>query len=139
MARFFPQYILAEHFQPCSLIAYWHSSLMIRRLSSPIRSPSSRQWEHLSAYGWPLPLITSSLLDDSHSTSCLAMPAATDELTLRVVFTNQRCDFHCRLDVHRRHLHPGALRCPILSATFMASTFRFRPSPTTRLRFNFAF
>ena len=63
--------------------------------------------------------------------------AATDDPILRAVFANQRSD--CRRDVHRRHLHPGALRGAILSATSTASTFRFRPSPTTSLRFNFEF
>ena len=65
------------------------------------------------------------------------LPAATDEPTLRVVFAHQRRDLHCRRDVHRRHLHSGAIRGAILSATSPASTFRFRPSPTTSSRFNF--
>ena len=72
-------------------------------------------------------------------TACDQLPAATDEPTLRVVYAHQRRDFHCRRDVYRRHLHPGALRGAILSATSTASTFRFLPSPTTSLSYNFEF
>ena len=66
-------------------------------------------------------------------TASYQLPAATDEQTLpsHVVFANQRHDFHCRSDVHCRHLHPGALRSVILSAisSAQALTFRFRPQP----------
>ena len=40
------------------------------------------------------------------------------------LFRYQRSNFHCRHDVHRCHLHPGALRGVVLSATSSASTFR---------------
>ena len=33
-------------------------------------------------------------------TACDQLPAATDEPTLRVVYANQRRDFHCRSDVY---------------------------------------
>ena len=54
VARFFPRYFpFAKHFQPCSPIAYWH---FVADLPT-FQSPSSRPWEHRSAYGWLAPRI----------------------------------------------------------------------------------
>ena len=130
VARFFLQYIpFAENFQPCSPIAYWHLDADL-----PTHPPGHGHAD-LHMVGYFLVFLASSTSSQPFD----RLPAATDELILRVVLANQRRDFHCRRDVHCRHLHPGALRSAILSATSMALIFRFRPSPTTSLRFNFEF
>ena len=122
-----------------ALLADYLSALFVAD-SSTFQSPSSgRGNTDMHMVGQFLGFLapsTSSLLDDSHSTGCLLQLM---NRSFALFVANQRSDFHCRRDVHRRHLHPGALRGGILSATSTASSFRFRPSPTTSLRFNFEF
>ena len=137
VARFFPRYIpFAEHFKPCSPIAYRQSSLLICRLFSP--HPPSSENTNLHIVGKFLGLLapsTSSLLDDRQRlVACCNL--WTDPSRC---FCQSTPRLHCRRDVHRRHPHPGALRGAILSAKSPASTFHFRRSPTMSLRSDFEF
>ena len=63
-----------------------------------------------------------------------ARPACSMTAIRPISCCNGRHDFRCRRDVHRHHLHPGALRGAILSATSV------RPPPRvwdSTLSFNF--
>ena len=86
-----------EHFQPCLPIAYLHSSLLIRRLSSQHLPGRGNTDLHMVGQflGFLAPSTSSSM------TSSDQAPAATDEQSFRVVSEvhHQRRDFPCAIDM----------------------------------------
>ena len=106
-ARFAPCITFAEHFQPCSTIAYWQSQLHFRRSKSTF----SGRW-NTDLVG-NVTVTVPGMLGAEHVQPCSMnaseqLPAATDELTLRVVFATQRRDFRCRCDLHSLRFFNGS-------------------------------